>query len=732
MLEASQTGPAIARERRVATPVSVLAVAVLGTFMAFVDATIVNIAIPNIAAHFEPAPLSSVSWVLNAYNIVFAAFLVGGGQLADLIGRRKVFTGALSLFTLASGACAVAPTLGVLVGARAVQAAGAAALVPSSLAIVLESRAEAERQHAVALWAAVAALAAGIGPPLGGLLITASSWRLVFLVNIPVGLAALALTRRVVVESRAPGRRQMPDLVGSLVLAVAIAALVSGIVKGPEWGWTSARVVGAFAAAALLGAYFVIRSKDRRNAVIDLALLKIRAFTVSNTATTVMATGFYGYTLCNVLFLTSVWKYSVLTAGLALTPGPITAMAVAGPASRLVERAGHRAVLVPGALVWAGGMAWFVSRLGVQPDFLGGWLPGMIVLGVGAGLTFPTLSGAAVGSMPGPKFAVATSLNSVARQLGAALGVAVLIAIVGTPSPAGALAAFENGWTFAGACFVAGSMLCLALVIPRRAEADLPNGPYARAGVGRNGDDPEGPGAADGSGAETDGGRAVTDDLPNGPYARARAGSIGSHAHESSALLESGPGGAISAPGPGPEDPGLPGLAESGGERADSKEQTLAEALRGAPLFEGLSDDLLERVAGLASVVELGSGEWLFREGEEADAVYVVRVGQLEVLQSGEDGEEQINTLGKGAVVGELALLNDSARSASIRALRDTELLRVEKGPFQALLQSRPELAIGLTRTLSAQLQASRAILPAKRSKPVTIALYALDVAVPA
>jgi NTE family protein len=730
MPDMSQTLPAIARERRVATPVSVLAVAVLGTFMAFVDATIVNIAIPNIAERFEPAPLSSVSWVLNAYNIVFAAFLVGGGQLADLIGRRKVFTGALSLFTVASAACAVAPTLGVLIAARAVQAAGAAALVPSSLAIVLESRAEAERQHAVALWAAVAALAAGIGPPLGGLLITASSWRLVFLVNIPVGLAALALTRKVIVESRAPGRRQMPDLVGGLVLALAIAALVSGIVKGPEWGWGSARVVIAFAAAALLGAYFVVRSKGQSNAVIDLALLRMKAFTVSNTATTVLASGFYGYTLCNVLFLTSVWRYSVLQAGLALTPGPLTAMAVAGPASRLVEKVGHRVVLVPGALVWAAGMAWFVSRLGVEPDFVGGWLPGMIVLGVGAGLTFPTLSGAAVGSMPGPKFAVATSLNSVARQLGAALGVAILIAIVGTPTPAGALAAFENGWTFAGFCFVAGAFLCLALAIPRRTGVSLPNGPYARAWAGQFGDDPQGPSVADGSLAVADGGRGVADggrgvadDLPNGSYARARAGPAEKH-----------------------DD--LPSLAEAGGERADSKEQTLAEALRGAPLFEDLGDDLLERVAGLASRVKLDSGDWLFREGDDADAVYVVRVGYLEVLQSGgpgggdrdgvgsggdEDGDqERINTLGKGAVVGELALLNDSARSASIRALRDTELLRVDKAPFQALLQSQPELAIGLTKTLSAQLQASRAILPAKRARPVTIALYALDSTVPA
>jgi NTE family protein len=649
----------------VSTPKAVLAVAVLGTFMAFVDATIVNIAVPNIAEHFSGSPLSSVSWVLNAYNIVFAAFLVGGGQLADLLGRRRVFSAALALFTLASALCAVAPSLDFLILARVVQAAGAAALVPSSLAIVLESRAEHERMHAVALWAAVAALAAGIGPPLGGLLITASSWRLVFLVNIPVGLLAWFLARRVLVESRAPGRRQMPDLLGGAVLALAIAALVLAVVKGQEWGWGSARIVVAFALALLLGVYFVLRSSRQRTPVIDLTLLRIRAFSLSNGVTIVMASGFYAYTLCNVLFLTGVWRYSILQAGLALTPGPFVAMAVAGPASRLVERVGHRVVVVPGALVWAGGMAYFATQLGVSPDFLGEWLPGMAILGTGAGLTFPTLSGAAVGSVPGPRFAVATSLNSVARQLGAALGVAILIAIIGTPAPAQALHAFEHGWTFAGACFLAGSLACLGLVVPLpgKAQADEEGSPHAD---------------RDRSDAGMD-----------------------------------GPAG----------EPVLPNLAESAGERAVVAPQTVAEFLLNVPVFAGLSEPMRERIARIAQDVSLRREEWLFREGDRADGVYVVRVGHLEVVQSGPHAQERINTLTRGAVLGELALLNDSPRSASIRALRDTELLRIERTDFEELLRSEPELALGLTRVLSAQLQASRAIPPPRRARPVTIAL---------
>ena len=180
-------------------------------------------------------------------------------------------------------------------------------------------------------------------------------------------------------------------------------------------------MIGAFAGALVLGAWFILRSSRHRTPVVDLSLLRVRAFAISNGVTVVMAAGFYSYTLCNVLFLTGVWRYSILRAGLALMPGPFTAMAVAGPAGRLVERHGHRAVIVPGALIWAAGMAFFATQVGTGRDFLGTWLPGLLILGVGAGLSFPTLSGAAVGSVPGTRFAVATSLNSVARQIGAAL-----------------------------------------------------------------------------------------------------------------------------------------------------------------------------------------------------------------------------------------------------------------------------------------------------------------------
>lgn len=656
-----------ARTRRMLKPSAALAVAVLGGSMAFIDASSVNIAIPNIAHHFSGSHLSEVSWVLNAYSIVFAAFLVGGGQLADLLGRRRAFSFSLLAFSFSSALCAIAPSLNMLIAARVLEAAAAALLVPSSLAIALDAHHADERVHAVALWSAVAAVAAGVGPPLGALLITASSWRLVFLVNVPLGVLAFLLSRRMLVESRAPGRRRMPDLLGGLVLTLAIGALVLAVVKGEEWGWQNARVLGAFAVSVLSLAYFWLRTTRQRTPVIDPSLLRIRDFVLSNTATALMATGFFAYTLCNVLFLTSVWRYSILHAGLALTPEPLIALVLAAPTIRLVRRFDHRPVLVLGALVWAGGMAYLGFGLGRQPDFLGGWLPGMAILGLGAGLTFPTLSGVAVDSVPGPRFAVASSLNSVATQLGAALGVAILIALAGAET----FDRLRHGWLFAGGCFLAGAVPCLALIGSHR---DVGDGVSERAGGDRL--------------ARTD------------------------PASEPRSLVE------------------LPSLAESDGERAVVAPQTVAAFLRNVRVFAGLPSEMVERIAELATNVSVARGEWLFREGGVADAVYVVRVGHLEVLQE-RPRLESFNTLTRGAVLGELALLSESARSASIRALRDTEVLKIDKRHFDALLRSEPELSLSLTRVLSTQLQASRALPVARRARPVTIALCSLGADVP-
>lgn len=452
-----QAGPAAAR------PAVVLAVAATGAGLAFLDATIVNVAFPDIRADFRGSSLGGLSWILNAYNIVFAALLVAAGRFADILGRRRTFAAGIVLFTLASAACALAPSTGALVAARAVQAIGAAVLVPSSLALVLAAYPPRERAHGVALWSAIAALSAGLGPSLGGVLVEAGGWRLAFLVNLPLGAAVLLAGRRVLSESREPGLRTPPDVAGAALAAAAVAALTLAIVQGGDWGWTSAAVLGAFGAAVVTGALLVRRCARHPAPVLDLGLLRTRSLSTANALTAIGAAGFYAYTLNNVLFLTTVWDWSVLEAGLALTPGPFVAAAVARPASRLAARAGYRPLLIAGTLVWALTLLWMRAAIGPVPDFAGHWLPAMVGLGLGAGISFPLISAAAITGAPGERFATATALNSVSRQLGAVLGVALLVAIVGTPTRATMLAAFDRGWLFAAACILVATAGCLLL-----------------------------------------------------------------------------------------------------------------------------------------------------------------------------------------------------------------------------------------------------------------------------
>ncbi|HKH23495.1 MAG TPA: DHA2 family efflux MFS transporter permease subunit [Solirubrobacterales bacterium] len=661
--------------RRAPTPTTVLAVSSLGVFMAFVDATIVNIAFPNIAQSFPDSGISTLSWVLNAYNIVFAAFLVAAGRIADLLGRRRMFLFGLVVFTLASGLCAAAPSAGALIGFRLIQALGAAFVVPASLGLVLQAFPADRRAHAVALLSAVGALAAGVGPSLGGLLVSISDWRLVFLVNIPVGIAAYYLSRRYLVESREPGRRRLPDLPGAMLFAIAVAALVLGVVKGEEWGWDSPRILGSFAVALALGGLFIRRCTRHRSPIIDLGLLRVRTFSVANSMTALAAAGFYGYTLINVLFLTQVWDYSVLKAGLAITPGPVVATAIAGPGSRLAERFGHRWILVAGGLTWGAGVVWFVERVGLQPDFTAEWLPGMIILGLGAGILFPNLSGAAVASAPGEAFATATGLNAVARQVGAALGVAAVVAILGSPNPLDPSSvenAFDNAWTFSAVCLLLAGVGCLG-VSRLRSE----------------------------------------DDVGQSPSLGSAARLVFAHAEPEAAPVRAATQRASRPVAARPITP-----------RAESAADFLARA----PIFAGLSTEVREQIARSSRDVRLTAGEWLFREGEEGDALFVIRAGRLEIV-SGEGSVMRV--LGRGAALGELALITSSPRSASARAARDTDLIAIDRDEFQDLLKRAPEVSLALTQTLGMQLRDSVGVMPQSRAVPVTIALLPLDERIP-
>jgi len=410
---------------------SAVAIACAGAFVAFLDTTIVNIAFPDISASFPEAGRDALSWVLDGYFVVIAALLVPAGGLADRFGHKRIFLLGMVGFTAASLLCALAPSLELLIAFRVLQGIAAAMIAPASLAIVLDSFPAERRAAGVGLWGAAAAAAAAVGPTLGGALVELSDWRLVFLVNLPLGAAVVFAGRRHLPKPKLLDSR-LPDLPGAAMLALSLAAVTLAIIEGDEWGWTAAATLGCFAAAAILLAGVVARSLSHPRPIVEPALFAHRSFRAGNLGTLLFAAAFFSLILGNVLFLTTIWGYSVLTAGLATLPGPALSTVVAGPAGRLADRFGHRAVIVPGTLVFAAGVM-VLRSAGAEPDWLGVWLPGACLTGIGIGLAFPTLGSAAVRDVPDDRFATASAVNAAFRQIGAVLGTALLIAIVGDP-----------------------------------------------------------------------------------------------------------------------------------------------------------------------------------------------------------------------------------------------------------------------------------------------------------
>jgi EmrB/QacA subfamily drug resistance transporter len=409
----------------------VLLVTAVAVFMGFLDVTIVNIAFPDIRASFPHSSLAGLSWVLNAYNVVFAALLVPAGRVADIVGRRRMFFVGLLTFLAASAVCGAAGSVDVLVAARVVQAVGGAILVPTSLGLLLPEFPIEQRATATALWGATGAVAAATGPSLGGVLVNATNWRLVFFVNIPIGLAALIPARRLLREVRQEGG-VLPDALGTAMLTLGVAALSLGIVKGPDWGWGDTKTIASLAAGVALLIAVVERSKHHRAPVIELTLFKARSFSVAVTGTFLFSLAFYALLLCNILFLTQVWHYSILKAGFAVTPGPLMAALAAGPAGRISDRFGQRVVAVPGPLLFASGCLLFAVLLGSEPHYARDFLPATLLTGTGVGMSFAAFSSAAVAELPPSRFATGSAIAACFRQIGAVLGISVLVALLGS------------------------------------------------------------------------------------------------------------------------------------------------------------------------------------------------------------------------------------------------------------------------------------------------------------
>jgi EmrB/QacA subfamily drug resistance transporter len=448
----------------------VFAVIAVGVFMAQLDLFIVNIAFPAIESDFAGSSNGSLSWVLNAYAIVFAACLVPAGRLGDLLGRRRTFEIGLAVFALGSAGCAAAPSLGVLVAARIVQAIGAALLVPTSLGLLLHAFPPEARAGAIGAWASVGAAAAASGPPLGGLLVEAD-WRWIFLVNLPLAAGALIASRRYVEEVKHPEEGGLPDLMGISLLVAGIGGLVLCIVKGPDWGWGSGEFVGGLALVTIALAAFVQRCRTHAAPVVELSLLTNRTFAVANGVMLLFFAGFGTMLLSSVLFLTGVWGEGTVTAGLMIAPGPAVVALLSFNVKHLLPRFGARALVTAGCLLVAAAAGWWAWQVDATPDYASEFLPGMLVGGVGVALSQASLFGAAAASLPAHRFATGSGVLNMSRQIGLAIGVAVLVAILGT-SPG--LSQFRSGWAemISAAVLAASAALLLpGLAVRERATA---------------------------------------------------------------------------------------------------------------------------------------------------------------------------------------------------------------------------------------------------------------------
>lgn len=455
-------------------PYAVLGIASMAAFMVFLDTQVLFVAFDDIRASFPDVSFATMSWTLSAYTIALAALLVPAGRMADRFGRKRTFSAGLVAFTLASLLCAVATSPVLLVAFRVVQAVGAAALVPASLAIVLSVFPASKVPAAVAIWGAIAALAAAVGPTVGALLVDGWGWRAVFVINLPVGLLALALAARGIPESKETARARFPDPVGILLLTGALTLLALGIVQSDQWHWGSARTISALTAGLVVVALFVVRTVGHPHPALDLTLFGSRSFRWANIATAAFTIGFTAMFFAQVLFLTQVWGYDIVTTGLAMVPGPVVVMLLAPYFGRLAGRVGQRTLLIPGGLVYAASGIWFITQVGVAPHYASEMLPGALIAGLGVAMVIPHLTSAAVQGLPKDQFGAGSAVNQAIRQLGATFGVALTVALLGSVTPAGALDAFREVWWMLVTCGMLTSAAALALPRLERVAAPTP------------------------------------------------------------------------------------------------------------------------------------------------------------------------------------------------------------------------------------------------------------------
>ena len=447
----------------------VLAICCLSLLLVGMDVTIVNVALPSIQRDLNVS-LSGLQWTIDAYILVLASLLMAAGSTADRLGRRRTFQTGLVVFTAGSLLCSLAPGLGWLIAFRMVQAVGASMLNPVAMSIITNVFTQPrERARAIGVWGGVVGISLGLGPVVGGVLTETVGWRAIFWINIPIGIAAVVLTARFVPESRAPRARRV-DAVGQLLVIVALASLTYAIIEAPQAGWTAGPTLGLFALSLVAVGMLLAYEPRRTDPLLELRFFRSAPFSGATVIAVCAFGGFSGFLFLNTLYLQEVRGLSALQAGLCTLPLAVMTLIFAPLSGRLVGSHGPRIpLLAAGASMCAGAL----MLVGLAPRTSLSWvLASYVVFGLGFGLVNAPITNTALSGMPRSQAGVAAAIASTSRQVGAALGVAV----VGSALSSGLAGSLATGFVEASHAawwIVAGCGLAVLLV------GALTSGPWA-------------------------------------------------------------------------------------------------------------------------------------------------------------------------------------------------------------------------------------------------------------
>ena len=481
VLPAASRGAA-ARPASPVNPNAVLAVVAVAQFMVILDATVVNVALPTIRRDLGFSE-QNLSWVLNAYTLMFGGFLLLGGRAADRLGRRRLFVAGIALFSGASLVCGLAQSEGMLLVARGAQGLGGAMVSPAALSIILTTFAEGpDRNRALAVWGSIAGAGGAAGVLLGGVIVQAISWRWVFFINVPIGATALALTARIVPESRSAAAADRGyDAGGAIAITLGTMALVFTLIKADSWGWGSGKTIAGFATAAVLIAAFVFIEQRHPDPLVPLRIFSNRSLAASDVTMLLVAAALFGMFYFCTLYLQQVLGYSALKTGVSYLPFSLTLIAASALASRVVDRFTPKPVLVTGLLITTAGFIVLTQASG-QGDYVSHVLPAFLIMAIGLGMSFVPITIAATTGVAPEDSGLASGLLNTTQQVGGSLGLAILSTVsttriadalrAGAALPAALTHGFKGGFIVAAIICAVGAALALVLLPGRKREVE--------------------------------------------------------------------------------------------------------------------------------------------------------------------------------------------------------------------------------------------------------------------